>query len=51
MHFNILTIFPEMFPGTLGGGVVGRALEHGVWSYKVVNIRDMCPYRNPQNTK
>ena len=42
MHFNILTIFPEMFPGTLGGGVVGRALEHGAWSYKVVNIRDFA---------
>ncbi len=42
MHFNILTIFPEMFPGTLGGGVVGRALEKGLWSYNVVNIRDFA---------
>lgn len=40
MHFNILTIFPDMFPGTLGGGVVGRALERGVWSYDAINIRD-----------
>jgi len=40
MHFNILTIFPEMFPGTLSGGVVGRALELDVWSYNVINIRD-----------
>ena len=42
MHFNILTIFPEMFPGTLGGGVVGRALADGVWSYDVINIRDFA---------
>lgn len=42
MHFNILTIFPEMFPGTLAGGVVGRALEHGVWSYDAINIRDFA---------
>ena len=42
MHFNILTIFPEMFPGTLGDGVVGRALENGKWSYNVVNIRDFA---------
>lgn len=42
MHFNILTIFPEMFPGTLAGGVVGRALEKGVWSYNVINIRDFA---------
>lgn len=42
MHFNILTIFPEMFPGTLGAGVVGRALSNGVWSYDAINIRDFA---------
>lgn len=42
MHFNILTIFPEMFPGTLGGGVVGRALENGIWSYDAINIRNFA---------
>lgn len=42
MHVNILTIFPEMFPGTLGGGVVGRAHDRGVWSYDVINIRDFA---------
>lgn len=42
MHFNILTVFPEMFPGTLAGGVVGRALERGIWSYDVINIRDFA---------
>ena len=42
MHFNILTIFPEMFPGTLSGGVVGRALDKGIWTYNVVNIRDFA---------
>ncbi|MCL2331549.1 MAG: tRNA (guanosine(37)-N1)-methyltransferase TrmD [Proteobacteria bacterium] len=42
MHFNILTIFPEMFPGTLGGGVVGRALERGIWSYDTINMRDFA---------
>ena len=42
MHFNILTIFPEMFPCTLSGGVVGRALDKGIWSYDVINIRDFA---------
>ena len=42
MHFNILTIFPEMFPGTLSGGVVGRALEKGIWSLDTINIRDFA---------
>ncbi len=31
-----------MFPGTLSGGVVGRALERGVWSYDAINIRDFA---------
>jgi len=42
MHFNILTIFPEMFPGTLSGGVVGRALDKKIWTYDVINIRDFA---------
>ncbi|MBR4507216.1 MAG: tRNA (guanosine(37)-N1)-methyltransferase TrmD [Alphaproteobacteria bacterium] len=42
MHFNILTVFPEMFPGTLGAGVVGRALDKNIWSMNVVNIRDFA---------
>jgi len=42
MHFNILTIFPDMFPGTLGAGVIGRALDKKIWSMDVVNIRDFA---------
>ncbi len=40
MNFNILTLFPEMFPGTLGQSLSGRALESGAWSYKCVDIRE-----------
>ncbi len=39
-HVDILTLFPEMFPGTLGQSLSGRALEKGTWSYKCTNIRD-----------
>ena len=31
-----------MFPGTLDKGVVGRALDKGIWSYKTINIRDFA---------
>ena len=31
-----------MFPGTLSGGVVGRALEKNIWSYDIINIRDFA---------
>ena len=39
-HTNILTLFPEMFPGTLGQSLSGKALERGDWSFDTVNIRD-----------
>ncbi len=39
-HVNLLTLFPEMFPGTLGQSLSGRALEQGKWSYDCINIRD-----------
>ncbi len=37
---NLLTLFPEMFPGVLGHSLAGKALERGDWAYNAVNIRD-----------
>lgn len=39
-HINLLTLFPEMFPGSLGLSISGKALEKGLWSYNAVQIRD-----------
>lgn len=36
---TILTLFPEMFPGTLGHSLAGRALEDGKWRLTVQDIR------------
>lgn len=40
LHFTLLTLFPEMFPGSLGQSLSGRALEKGLWNFDTVNIRD-----------
>jgi tRNA (guanine37-N1)-methyltransferase len=40
LRFNILTLFPEMFPGMLGHSLAGRALERGDWMLSTVQIRD-----------
>jgi len=37
---SILTIFPEMFPGSLQYSLAGTALKKNIWNYEVVNIRD-----------
>lgn len=41
-HVNILTLFPEMFPGSLGLSLSGKALEQNIWSYSAVNIRNFA---------
>lgn len=39
-HAQILTLYPEMFPGPLGVSLAGRALEEGKWSCTPIHIRD-----------
>jgi tRNA (guanine37-N1)-methyltransferase len=36
----VLTLMPEMFPGTLGQSLAGDALAKGLWSLEIKNIRD-----------
>lgn len=39
---RVLTLYPAMFPGPLGQSLAGRALNEGVWSLAVVDIRDFA---------
>jgi tRNA (guanine37-N1)-methyltransferase len=39
---QILTLYPEMFPGPLGVSLAGRALEEGIWSCVPIHIRDFA---------
>jgi tRNA (guanine37-N1)-methyltransferase len=43
---RVLTLFPEMFPGSLGHSLAGRALETGIWSLDVMNIRSFATDRH-----
>ena len=36
---TILTLFPEMFPGSLGHSLAGKALSDGLWSLNARDIR------------
>ncbi len=40
MRFDILSLFPEMFPGVLDASITGRAFQGGFASYHLHNIRD-----------
>jgi tRNA (guanine37-N1)-methyltransferase len=37
---DVFTLYPDMFPGTLGAALAGKALADGVWSLDIHNIRD-----------
>ena len=37
---QILTLYPEMFPGPLGVSLAGRALSEGKWACRPIPIRD-----------
>ena len=39
---QVLTLYPEMFPGPLGVSLAGKALEKGIWSLDAINIRDFA---------
>lgn len=41
-HAQLLTLYPEMFPGPLGVSLAGRALEKGLWSFETQDIRSFA---------
>ena len=43
---TVLSLFPEMFPGTLDFSISGKALKKGLWSLKKINIRDFSNDKN-----
>ena len=40
MRFDVLTLFPEMFPGYLGQSLLHKAIERGLVEVHLHNIRD-----------
>ena len=43
---TVLSLFPEMFPGTLDFSIAGKALRKNLWSLKTVNIRQFSKDKN-----
>lgn len=46
MRIDVVTIFPEVFPGPLGVGVLGRARERGILDLRVWDLRDFTADRH-----
>ena len=43
---TVLTLYPEMFPGSLGHSLAGKALAAGTWALETVQIRDFATDRH-----
>lgn len=39
---RVLTLFPEMFPGSLGFSLAGQALQRGAWRLETFDIRNFA---------
>ena len=37
---KVITLHPDMFPGTLGSSILGRALNQKIWALEIFNLRD-----------
>jgi tRNA (guanine37-N1)-methyltransferase len=45
-HAGVLTLFPEMFPGSLGHSLAGRALREGRWAMVARDLRGFATDRH-----
>jgi tRNA (guanine37-N1)-methyltransferase len=43
---DVVTLFPELFPGPLGASVIGRGMAEGLWSLRVTQLRDFATDRH-----
>ncbi len=48
MRIDVITLFPGMFAGPLSESIIGRAIERGLVSVNVVNLRDFCAGKHRQ---
>lgn len=39
---DVITLFPELFPGPLGASVIGRGMSAGLWSLRTTRLRDFA---------
>lgn len=46
MHFDILTLFPSMFEGVFSESIIKRAIEAGLVSIAIHNVRDFTTDRH-----
>ena len=39
---NILTLFPDLYPGPLDSSILGEARKNGKWNLNVIDLKLKC---------
>ena len=39
---DVITLFPDLFPGPLGASVIGRGAAQGLWTLRLTQLRDFA---------
>ncbi|SFB07158.1 tRNA (Guanine37-N(1)-) methyltransferase [Poseidonocella pacifica] len=49
---KVITLFPDLFPGVLGGSLTGKALQEGLWQLETIDLREFGDgkHRNVDDT-
>ncbi len=45
LRIDVLTLFPDIFPGPLGGSIIGRAMNHSLVEINAVDLRSFADDR------
>jgi len=48
MHVDVITLFPGMLAGPLSESIIGRAIDSGIVSINIVDLRDFCEGKHRQ---
>jgi len=48
MHVDVITLFPGMLAGPLSESIIGRAIDSGIVSINIVDLRDFCEGKRRQ---
>ncbi|MBR2508182.1 MAG: tRNA (guanosine(37)-N1)-methyltransferase TrmD [Lentisphaeria bacterium] len=46
MRIDVLTLFPEIFPGPLGSSIIGRAVKNGIVEINAIDLRQYAHDRH-----
>ena len=48
LNVHIITAYPNIFPGSLGHSVIGKALKEKKWSLNIIDLHELLFSKFPK---